>query len=134
MRRCTCSERRRPSACTTFARCSSLSEPFPLADCDLSLVLPSLIRAFYSLPDTRVPVPLCSGRALAGEQVGRPRRRRAFRAAHLVRVAVREPPEELAVAGLAQLLAHGPDRGLDHRVAVAPAHQVRAHLIEVLAG
>src|SRR4051812_31071885 len=116
-----------------FARWSVLSEPLPLAPCDLPVVRSSLIEGFYSDCGTRVARGLSSGvDALAREEAGRPGRRRAFRAADLVRVALRERLEQLAVARLAQLCAHRSDGRLDHRVAVAPAHQVRAHLVEVL--
>src|SRR3954468_17364586 len=102
--------------------------PLPLAARDpLSLVRSSLISGFYSLPLTRVLAPLSSGRARARQKIRRPAGRRPLRAADAIRVPGRQVREQLAVAGLAQLLADRPDRGLNHRVAVAPAHQVRAH-------
>src|SRR5438045_6523298 len=136
MRFCTWSATRRPSACTALPRWPSVSAPLPLplAACDpLSLVLPSLISGFYSLPVTRARSRLSSAGAGAGQKLGRPRGRRAARAAHAIRVALREVREQLAVAGFTQLLADGAYRRLDHRVAVAPAHEVRAHHLVVLA-
>src|SRR3954466_265394 len=137
MRFCTWSDMSRPSACTTLCRWSWLSAPLPLrpaARAPLSLVLSSLISGFYSLPVTRVRSPLSSARACAGQKVRRPGRRRTGRTAHAVRVTRREIGEQLAVTGLAQLLADGAYRGLDHRVAVTPAHEVRAHHGEILGG
>src|SRR3954469_1405206 len=69
MRRCTCSEKTRPSACTTFWRCSVLSEPLPLAECDLSLVLSPLIEPF--LLRLRYPCSLDAKRqSRAGPEAG----------------------------------------------------------------
>src|SRR3954468_23158675 len=118
-----------------FWRCSGLSEPFPSAACDLSRVLPSLIGGFYSLRGTRAPGVLSRcAHALARQQVRWPGGRRAVGAAHLVRVAAGQVLEQVAVARFPELLADGADRGVDHRIAVAPAHQVGAHLVEVLVG
>src|SRR3954451_17152637 len=132
MRACTCSLSMRPSACTTDWRCSFESAPLPL--CDLLCVLrSSAIKGFYSSPPTRAVRPLCSrGRALPGQQVGRPRRGWAVGTPDLVRVAGREVGQQLPVARLAELRANRADRSVDHRVAVAAAHQVRTHLLEVL--
>src|SRR2546423_7658265 len=115
-------------------RWSGVSAPLPsaVARDPLSLVRSSLISGFYSLALTRALLGLCSGGAAAGQQVGRPRRGRAVRTPHPVGIPLRETLEQLPVAGLAQLLADGADRGLDHRVAVASAHQVRTHELEVL--
>src|SRR4051812_4286022 len=124
MRFCTWSERRRPSAWTTFWRWPGVSAPLPSrpAACDpLSLVLSSLISGFYSLPVTRArpalsaPTPLGSRMQVVGQS-----RRRPVRPPHGIRIPRRQVREQLAVAGLAQLLADGADRGLDHRVAVPP--------------
>src|SRR2546423_8533310 len=96
--------------------------PLPLAARDpLSLVRSSLISGFYSLPLTRAPPALCGAGAAAGQQVGRPRRGRAVRATHAVRVSGGEVLEQLAVAGLAQLLADRADRRFDHPVPGSPA-------------
>jgi len=51
---------------------------------------------------------------------------------HLARVAGRQFREALAVQGLAQLLGDGAPGNLDHPVAVASGHQVRAHRLEVV--
>src|SRR3954469_18252884 len=117
-------------------RWSCVSAPLPLrpaARDPLSLVRSSLISGFYSLPLTRVLAPLSSRRARARQKIRRPAGPRPLRAVGAIRGRGRQPREQLAVAGLAQLLADGADRGLDHRVAVAPAHQVRAHHGVVLA-
>src|SRR3954467_11128381 len=135
MRLCSWSDRRRPSAWMTLWRWSWVSAPLPLplaARDPLSLVRSSLISGFYSLPLTRVLAPLSSRRARARQKIRRPAGRRPLRAADAIRVPGRQLREQLAVAGLAQLLADGADRGLDHRVAIAPAHQVRAHRVVVL--
>src|SRR3954468_12681073 len=114
MRAWSCSLSARPSACTTDWRCSCVSEPLP--PCDLLLVLrSSAIRGFYSSPPTRASRRLCRcGGALPGQEVGRPGRGRAVRAADLVGVAGGEVGEQLAVAGLAELRPDGADRRLDH--------------------
>src|SRR3954447_12256430 len=134
MRDCSCSLSTRPSACMTDWRCSLLSAPLPLWDL-LCVLRSSAINGFYSSPPTRAVRPLCSGGgALPGQQVRWPRRGRAVGAADLVRVAGREVGEQLPIARLAQLRTDRADGRLDHRVAVAAAHQVRAHLLEVLVG
>src|SRR3954468_1293633 len=136
MRFCPWSDSRRPSAWTTFWRWSGANAPLPsrLAACDpLSLVLSSLISGFYSLPVTRARPALSGADSRSARQhVGRPARRRAVRLPDAVGIPRRQVLEQLAVTRLAQLLSDGANRRLDHRVAVAPAHQIRAHHLEVL--
>ena len=82
-----------------------------------------------------------SARAAAGRRHAgasgaelRPRGRRPIRASHLVGAPAGRPPRRSRDLGLAQALRGRAGGGEHHLVTVAPAHQVRPHRLDVLAG